>query len=89
MIELWRAKVSQEADGVEAGLKELVLGYERVETEADAAFGLPLPVLRHDEHLVSGSAALQAYLEELEKLAEAWRLFQSDACYIDECDPSA
>jgi hypothetical protein len=93
LIELWRAKNSQEADWVEAGLKELVLGYDRIVTEAETAFGLPLPVLRHDGRLVSGSAALQAYLVELEDLAEAWRRFQGDSCYVDEkgegaCDPS-
>ena len=86
MIELWRARESQEADWVEAGLKELVLGYERVVTDEQSAFGLSLPVLRHDERLVSGSAALQAYLVELEELAEAWRRFQSDSCYAAECD---
>jgi hypothetical protein len=43
-----------------------------------------LPVIRENSRLISGKESLLAYLDELEKLVEDWRRFQSDACYIDE-----
>ena len=89
MIELFRTEQSQTADWVEAGLRELVVGYRKtVTTSLQAAdiFGpqVTLPVIRENGRLISGKESLLAYLDELEKLVEDWRRFQSDACYIDE-----
>lgn len=83
MIEVIRAAESAEADWVEAELRELVLGYERV-VVALGEVDFPLPAIRQDGRLVSGREGLLQALKELELMAEAWRRFQSDACYVDD-----
>jgi hypothetical protein len=89
MIELFLTPGDSEAAWIEAGFKEMVLGYRRVELlpeQVEAVLGKPLslPVVRHDERLICGREDLLAYLQELERLAEDWRRFQTDACYIDD-----
>lgn len=89
MIELFLPAGEQETGWVEAGLKEMVVGYQRVELSPEdvvSVLGKPLslPVVRHDQRLISGRDELLAYLQELERLVEDWRRFQADACYIDE-----
>lgn len=89
MIELFLTPGDTESAWIEAGLKEMVLGYRRVELlpeQVESVLGRPisLPALRHDERLVSGREDLLAYLQKLEQLVEEWRRFQADACYIDE-----
>ncbi len=89
MIELFLPSEAAEAGWVEAALKDMVVGYERVELapdEVETALGMQvaLPAIRHDARIISGQEDLMAYLQELEHLVEDWRRFQSDACYIDE-----
>jgi hypothetical protein len=83
MIELFRKEHDPEADWVEASLRELVLDYHRVVVPPGEAGDMALPALRHDDRLISGKQALLDLLGELEELAESWRRFQSDSCYID------
>jgi hypothetical protein len=89
MITLYRAEDTPDADWIEAELKDMVLGYEIVALPPGAACfpaepSILLPVLVHDDRLISGREAQIAYLVELRRLAERWRLFQGDFCYIDE-----
>lgn len=84
MIELIRREHDPEADWVEAGLRELVLGYRRTVLSDAGAGKLSLPVLRHGEQVYQGRQGLLDGLHALERLAEDWRRFQSDACYVDE-----
>lgn len=89
MIELFFTPGDEEVVWVEAALKEMVVGYERVELapeDAESTLGkqVDLPAIRHDERLISGREGLLAYLNELERLVEDWRRFQADACYIEE-----
>jgi hypothetical protein len=89
MIEVYRQAESLEADWVEAGLRELVLGYRRVVVEEpgqapELGGDVALPAVRHDGRVISGRQALLAYLQELERFTADWRKFQGDACYIDE-----
>jgi len=83
MIEVVRTAESAEADWVEAELHELVLDYDRVVVSPEQA-EFPLPALCRDGQVVSGREALIAALRELEALAEAWRRFQGDSCYVDD-----
>ncbi len=83
MIELFRNEHDPEADWVEAALRELVLEYRRVVVPPGEAGDMTLPALRQDDRISAGKQALLAHLGELEELAEAWRRFQSDSCYVD------
>jgi hypothetical protein len=89
MLKLYREDKSPAADIVEAELKDILLGYERVIMGADAArekFGAQhsLPILTDNERLVSGQEALVAYLQELRSFMHDWQAFQGDSCYVDE-----
>jgi hypothetical protein len=89
VIELFLTPGDTEAGWVEAGFKDMVVGYRRVELspeQVEAVFGKPvrLPAVRHDERIISGRDNLLAYLQELERLVDEWRRFQTDACYIDD-----
>lgn len=88
MITLYREACSPEADWVEAELREMTLAYDRqVLTPQQAAQqfdGLALPILRDGERLASGREALLRFLRHLEQFAVQWRMFQSDACYVDD-----
>lgn len=88
MIKLYREENSASADAIEAEFRELVLGYDRVVIEADAAaplFGADtaLPVITNNERIISGEA-IPDYLKELTRLMHDWQLFQGDSCYVDE-----
>jgi hypothetical protein len=89
MIEIIREADRPRADWVEAELRELVVGYQRILTTPQAArldLGLdqPLPLLRDGERLVGGEAELHAYLEELAGFVHDWNTYQGDACYVDD-----
>lgn len=84
MIEIIRREQDPDADWVEAGLKELVLGYKRTLVSEPPLPDQTLPLLRHDARLYQGREGLLAGLRDLERLADAWRRFQSDACYVDD-----
>jgi hypothetical protein len=89
MITVYRTKNGPAGDWVEAEFKALVVGYRRVlltAEEAAAQFGseVDLPVITDKETLVYGRESLIAYFQRLEKFVSDWRLFQSDACYIND-----
>ncbi|NJN44747.1 MAG: hypothetical protein HC806_08535 [Anaerolineae bacterium] len=89
MIQVFREIDSPEADWVEAELKEMVLGYERIittSTEISQIVGgkLPLPVLRDGDRVASGREDLMQFIKDLRVLAAEWRLFEGDWCYVDE-----
>jgi hypothetical protein len=89
MIEVFREEQSPQGDWIEAELREMVLGYERVVTtpeEACHALGPQhtLPAIRNGERIASGKGDLMVYLKELEALAHQWRAFQGDWCYVDD-----
>jgi hypothetical protein len=88
MIKLYREEISREADAIEAEFREIVLGYDRVLTDAREAarlFGeeICLPVITNNERIVSGGD-IPAYVSELKRLMRDWQKFQGDYCYVDE-----
>ncbi len=88
MIKLYRKENSSQADAIEAELRELILGYDRVvvtEKEARRMFGegIDLPVITNNEKIVSG-AHIPAYLEELRELMSDWQEYQGDSCYVND-----
>ena len=88
MVELYRTAESHLADEIEEGLRDLVIAYRAfvVDPTGEAESPVPvaaLPALRHDEDVITGEAALRAYLESLDELMEDWGRFQSDACILD------
>lgn len=87
MIQLYREPVSPEGDQIESALREMVVGYQRVDvTPADAVSLLGadvvLPAVKDGARITSGSEALKKYLDELEQFVHDWHTFQGDACYI-------
>jgi len=89
MIEVFRQTESDEADWVEAELKEMVLGYQCViidEAKAASELGrsVTLPAVRQDGKIFYGRQDLLSFLRDLEQFAVDWRAFQSDACYLDK-----
>lgn len=89
MIEVFREEKSEMADWIEGELKAMVVGYKRILIDAGSAlteFGkeLPLPFIRDNGNFITGREAIINYLRELDIFVEAWRRYQSDACYIDE-----
>jgi hypothetical protein len=88
MIKLYREETSEQADAIEAEFREMVLGYDRVLTDAREAAGLfgeetRLPVITNNEKVVSGDD-IPAYVNELKRLMRDWQSFQGDYCYVDE-----
>ena len=88
MIKLFREMHSPQADTIEAEFRDMVLGYDRVISNSNQSAQLfgretALPVITNNELVVSG-VAIPAYIKELEKFVRQWRLFQSDACYVDD-----
>jgi hypothetical protein len=88
MIKLYREEASREADAIEAEFREMVLGYDRVLTDAQEAarlFGSEtrLPVITNNEKIVSGGD-IPGYIKELKKLMRDWQSFQGDYCYVDD-----
>lgn len=89
MLEVFREAESAQGDWVEAELREMVLGYERVVTTPEEALRTlgqqrSLPAIKNSERIASGKAELIIYLKELEGLAREWRAFQGDWCYVDD-----
>ncbi|MEJ5224688.1 MAG: hypothetical protein WHV44_09555 [Anaerolineales bacterium] len=88
MLTLYREAHSPEADWVEAELRDMTLAYDRqVLTPLQAAQqfgGMSLPILRDGERMASGREALLGFLRDLAQFAAQWRMFQSDACYVDD-----
>jgi hypothetical protein len=89
MIEVLREEKSAQGDWIEAELREMVLGYERVITTPDTARQAlgpqhSLPAIKNGERIASGKDELMAYLKELESVAREWRTFQGDWCYLDD-----
>ena len=89
MIEVFREAESAQGDWIEAELREMVLGYDRVVTTPEAARLVlgpqhSLPAIKNGERIASGKEELMAYLKELEKFAHQWRAFQGDWCYVDD-----
>ena len=89
MIEVFREEKNSQGDWIEAELREMVLGYERVvitPEEAQQVLGLQysLPAIRNGERIACGKEELMVYLKELEGMAHEWRAFQGDWCYVDD-----
>jgi hypothetical protein len=89
MIEVFREEESPQGDWIEAELREMVLGYERVVTSPEEALHVlgaqhSLPAIKNGERIASGKGDLMIYLKELEALAHQWRAFQGDWCYVDD-----
>lgn len=89
MIEVFREEESEQGDWVEAELRELLLGYERVITTPERARqalgqGHSLPAIKNGERVASGKEQLMIYIKELENFAREWRAFQGDWCYVDD-----
>jgi len=88
MIRLYREQISPRADAIEAEFREMVLGYDRVIIDPQAALGLfgpghSLPVITDNERMASG-AAITDYIKELRELVRDWQRFQGDYCYVDD-----
>lgn len=89
MIELYRPPECPTCAEIEAALKEMVIAHKVIVIEpgrpaAQPAPAVPLPALKENERVISGQAAITAYLKELEAFVAGWQRFQSDACYCDE-----
>lgn len=85
MLRLYVRSGDEEAAAWLERLEELVLAHEVVRLEEESGEGEPpLPYLVDGRRVVIGSAAVSRYLEELEREAELWRKFQSDACYLED-----
>ena len=89
MIQLYREPLSPEGDQIESALREMVVGYQRVDvTSAEVArllgTDIALPALKDGERITSGRKALAAYLDELEQFVHDWHTYQGDACYVRE-----
>lgn len=89
MIELYRPPECPACAEIEAALKEMVIAHKVIVVEPDgpatkAAPTVPLPALKENDRVISGQAAITAYLKALEAFVAGWQRFQSDACYCDE-----
>jgi len=88
MVKLYRENISPQADAIEAELREMVFGFDRVVIEPKQAAqlfgdGHTLPVITNNERVVSGDG-IAPYLRELQKLMLDWQAFQGDYCYVDD-----
>jgi glutaredoxin len=89
MIKLYRPSDCPGCADIEAALQELVVAHQVVTVEEDELRGdlspeVALPAIEDSGHIISGPAAISAYLKELEKFVADWRRFQSDSCYLDD-----
>lgn len=81
MLEIYTSPDYTGSLDLESELRELGLEH----TQIDAAPGVPAEIaIRNGVRLVSGEAAVAAYLEELRYAVENWNWFASDACYVDD-----
>ncbi len=88
MIELYQLANSAAGMEIEEALKELVLAHQVItvksgETFVDLPANTPLPALKDEGKIITGQDELKTHLRYLEQVAEDWRRFQSDSCYID------
>lgn len=85
MIEVLIAE-GRSGEAILAALEELVVAHRVVPlgNEARLPDGTTLPAIREGNRIVSGDAAIDAYLLELEAFAAEWSKYQSDTCYFDE-----
>ncbi len=88
MIKLYREEISPQADAIEAEFQDIILGYDRVLIDSQAAaqtFGNEhtLPVITNNERVVSGEQ-IPAYIKELQTLMREWQAFQGDSCYVND-----
>ena len=91
MIELYQTEESPAGDRIAEALRELVLAHKVITvTPGTAPEGLPagitLPALRDQGQLITGAEAIQAHLRQLERIAQEWRKYQADACYVENND---
>lgn len=89
MIELYRTNDDTTGIEIEDGLKELVLAHRVIVVEAGQSpetlpDNTPLPALRDEGQIITGSEALQAHLQYLKHVAFEWRKYQSDSCYVHD-----
>ena len=89
MIELYRPVHCPDCTKIEETLKELVVAHKIITMEPGQSIAslmpdTPLPAIKDEGQIITGQAAIEAYLVRLEKIVADWRRFQSDACYIDE-----
>lgn len=87
MVKLYREKISPQADAIEAGLQDMIFGYDREIMDPAGALrrfgpGHSLPVITNNEKTVSGGD-IPAYIRELRSLMKDWQAFQGDSCYVD------
>lgn len=89
MIELYRPVHCPDCTKIEEALKELVVAHKIITLEpgrpaTELTPDTPLPAIKDEGQIITGQAAIDAYLVNLEKIVADWRRFQSDACYIDD-----
>ena len=89
MIEFYRPAHCPDCYKIEEALKELVVAHKIItlepgQTAADLTPHTPLPAIKDEGQVITGRAAIDAYLTDLEKVVADWRRFQGDACYIDD-----
>lgn len=89
MIKLYRFADCPGCADIEAALQEMVVAYQVIVVKAgqpgdDLSPDVALPAIRDNGQMINGSAAISAYLKELENFVTDWRRFQSDSCYIDD-----
>jgi len=89
MIELFRPVHCPGCTKIEETLKELVVAHKIITLEAgqpaaELTPGTLLPAIKDEGQIITGQAAIDSYLVDLEKIVADWRQFQSDACYIDD-----
>jgi glutaredoxin len=89
VIKLYRPRDCPGCADIEAALQELVVAHQVITVEEDKLRDelspeVTLPALKDNGQIISGPAAISAYLKELEKFVADWRRFQSDSCYIDD-----
>ncbi|GAB4235431.1 MAG: hypothetical protein Kow00109_08690 [Acidobacteriota bacterium] len=85
MLRLYVHNDDRQAEAWRERLEELVLAHEVVRVDGNPRGGEPAPPYLVDgRRLVVGSAAISRYLDVLEREADEWRKFQSDACYLED-----
>ena len=87
MITVFRETQSQPADIVEAELRDMVVGFERVtltpeEVPVRLGADVDLPAIQDGKRIISGKENLESYLKELADFYHDWHMYQGDACYV-------
>jgi len=89
LIEFYRPAHCPDCHKIEEALKELVVAHKIITLEPGQSASTltphtPLPAIKDEGRVITGRAAIDAYLVDLEKIVAHWRRFQGDACYIDD-----